>query len=204
VASERQIAANRRNAQNSTGPRSRAGKRRASCNAYCHGLATSLKPSGQLSVQIETLARAIASAAAPSLDAATGILEAARTAAQAELDLVRIRKIKATTISSFVAAINSQNSFEGAHLAAMSTLGRPLPELCLMPSTSELPAAERQSQIERMRRLTTDILILDRYERRAIGRRDRAVLQIAGRNLSIQLQVVSGETNPMGLRLEVP
>jgi hypothetical protein len=38
MASERQIAANRRNARKSTGPRSCAGMKRASRNAYRHGL----------------------------------------------------------------------------------------------------------------------------------------------------------------------
>jgi hypothetical protein len=38
VASKRQIAANRRNAQKSTGPRTLAGKRRSRCNAVTHGL----------------------------------------------------------------------------------------------------------------------------------------------------------------------
>jgi hypothetical protein len=39
MASERQIAANRRNAQRSTGPRSASGAKRSSQNAYRHGLA---------------------------------------------------------------------------------------------------------------------------------------------------------------------
>jgi hypothetical protein len=38
MASERQIAANRQNARKSTGPRSASGKKRASWNAYRHGL----------------------------------------------------------------------------------------------------------------------------------------------------------------------
>jgi hypothetical protein len=40
MASEKQIAANRRNAQRSTGPKTEAGKERASRNALCHGLAS--------------------------------------------------------------------------------------------------------------------------------------------------------------------
>jgi len=44
MASERQFAANRRNAQKSTGPRTRAGKTRASGNAYHHEIALSSRP----------------------------------------------------------------------------------------------------------------------------------------------------------------
>lgn len=38
MASEKQLAANRRNAQSSTGPRTRSGKARSSQNALKHGL----------------------------------------------------------------------------------------------------------------------------------------------------------------------
>jgi hypothetical protein len=42
MASEGQIAANRRNARKSTGPRSSGGRKRASRNAYRHGLTLSI------------------------------------------------------------------------------------------------------------------------------------------------------------------
>ena len=42
MASEKQIAANRANAKRSTGPKTIAGKRRSSQNAYMHGLSRSL------------------------------------------------------------------------------------------------------------------------------------------------------------------
>jgi hypothetical protein len=60
VASERQIAANRRNAGKSTGPRYRGGKKRACQNAYCHGLSLNIGASAAEAKQIETLARKIA------------------------------------------------------------------------------------------------------------------------------------------------
>ena len=46
MASERQITANRRNARNSTGPHSGAGKKRGSRNAYRHGLTLSKASDG--------------------------------------------------------------------------------------------------------------------------------------------------------------
>jgi hypothetical protein len=56
MASSRQIEANRRNARNSTGPRSTSGKKRASQNAFRHGL-TKRIASAEFDREVETLAR---------------------------------------------------------------------------------------------------------------------------------------------------
>ena len=60
MASERQIAANRRNARKSTGPRSGAGKKRASRNAYRHGLTSCVTSSAAVAKQLDKLIRKIA------------------------------------------------------------------------------------------------------------------------------------------------
>ena len=59
MASERQITANRRNARKSTGPRSGAGRKRASRNAYRHGL-TCITSTAAFAKQLDKLARKIA------------------------------------------------------------------------------------------------------------------------------------------------
>ena len=59
MASERQIAANRRNARKSTGPRSGAGKKRASRNAYRYGLTLNIT-SAAFAKQLDKLVREIA------------------------------------------------------------------------------------------------------------------------------------------------
>jgi hypothetical protein len=56
MASERQIAANRRNAQKSTGPKSVQGKKRSSKNAYRHGLSVAVS-SIERDVQLDKLSR---------------------------------------------------------------------------------------------------------------------------------------------------
>ena len=60
MASEGQIAANRRNARKSTGPRSGAGKKRASHNAHRHGLTSSIASTAAFAKQLDKLVREIA------------------------------------------------------------------------------------------------------------------------------------------------
>jgi hypothetical protein len=92
VASQRKIEANRRNARGSTGPRSRVGKRSTSQNAIRHGLTIRLSgPAFEQAVQ--SLARELSG---NSDDALT--IKLARTAAEAELELTRVRQTRAALI----------------------------------------------------------------------------------------------------------
>lgn len=91
LASERQIAANRRNACESGGPRSWAGKQRARRNAYRHGLSVGIGTSPAFAKQLDSLARKIA------LETASD-LERARAVAEAELDLARVGRAKVSLI----------------------------------------------------------------------------------------------------------
>ncbi len=62
MSSPAQTAANRGNAQMSTGPRSQAGKSRASRNAFRHGLAVDVHLDAAITPEVEKLARALAGA----------------------------------------------------------------------------------------------------------------------------------------------
>jgi len=93
MATERQIAANRRNANRSTGPRSRAGRKRAAGNATVHGLTANLLSSATLAEQVEKLAREIAGSFEDAI-----LLQYARDVARAEIDLARVRRIKVALI----------------------------------------------------------------------------------------------------------
>src|SRR6516162_6857482 len=92
MASERQIAANRRNARKSTGPRSGAGRKRASRNAYRYGLTLNIT-SAAFAKQLAKLVREIAGDSKNAI-----VLERARAIAQAELDLARVRRAKVSLI----------------------------------------------------------------------------------------------------------
>jgi hypothetical protein len=83
MASDKQIAANRANAQRSTGPRTAAGRAKSSRNAYRHGLSVPMQPDPQA---VEAMALAIAGETAGEAE-----LRAARALAEAQFELKRIR-----------------------------------------------------------------------------------------------------------------
>src|SRR5580704_2513515 len=97
MASERQIAANRRNARNSTGPRSQRGKKRVGRNACKHGLSAT-GSSEKFVRAVDKLARKILAGS----DSAVA-LDHARSAAEASLYLARVRHIKVALIEYVVA-----------------------------------------------------------------------------------------------------
>lgn len=61
MASEKQIAANRANAQKSTGPKTAAGRSKAGRNAFRHGLSLPVEIDGDVSAKIEALVEALVS-----------------------------------------------------------------------------------------------------------------------------------------------
>jgi hypothetical protein len=175
MASERQIAANRRNARKSTGPRSGAGRKRASRNAYRHGLTLNITSTAAFAKQLNKLARKIAG---DTKDAIT--LERARAVAHAELDLARVRRAKVALIERASAfgeldpprltvtqVIRLLNAFER---------GRPIPQP--IDALATMPSQEPDRSAEAVRRALPDLRKLERYERRSAARRDRAARQL--------------------------
>ena len=89
MTSDRKATSNRKNAQNSTGPRSELGRRHSRRNALRHGLAIAIGSDPSFSKDIEALATTLESGGGQTVG------EFARQVAEAELDLLRIRKLKA-------------------------------------------------------------------------------------------------------------
>src|SRR3954465_1363178 len=92
MASAKQIEANRANARSSSGPRSVYGKGRASRNSVRHGLTTRQSSAAYLAA-IDELARQFAGTCENPI-----VVEFSRTAAEAELELARVRDVKAALI----------------------------------------------------------------------------------------------------------
>ncbi len=130
--SERKIAANRSNAKKSTGPRSKAGRQASRRNALRHGLAIDIRTDPAYHDDIEQLAKMMSRAGGRQ-----SVSDSARDAAEAVLDLSRIRKIRASL-------------FETIYF-------------------SDTAAPDRLTE------LNDNLAKLERYERRAFSRRNRAM-----------------------------
>jgi hypothetical protein len=94
MATEKQIAANRANAQKSTGPKTAAGRPKSGRNAFRHGLSLPMEIDGDVSTKIEALVEALASNN-PDTDRQLAIAEIA----QAQLELLQIRKVRAQMLA---------------------------------------------------------------------------------------------------------
>jgi uncharacterized coiled-coil protein SlyX len=96
MASDLKLAANRRNARKSTGPKTNKGKRRSARNALSHGLAVPVRNISALRSDIETLGLSIALASGERT-----ITELSRQAAEAQLEILRIREVRAAILATY-------------------------------------------------------------------------------------------------------
>jgi hypothetical protein len=183
MASERQIAANRRNARKSTGPRSTAGKKRAGRNAYRHGLSVSMSSNAAFAKELDRLVREIAGDTKNAI-----VLERARAVAEAELDLARVRRAKVALIER-ASAFGELDPPRPSRVTASQLLrvlkaivrnpGEPIADGVTFPepigSLATTTSQEPYRSAEAVRRVLPELRKLNRYERRAAVRRDRAV-----------------------------
>jgi hypothetical protein len=101
MTSDRKIASNSSNAKKSTGPKSEAGRVRSRLNALRHGLAVSIGSQPSFSDDIEILAMVLVGEG--------GLpIEFARQAAEAQIDLLRVRKIRASRFNAIVGDADAQ------------------------------------------------------------------------------------------------
>jgi hypothetical protein len=181
MASERQIAANRKNARKSKGPRSEAGRKRSSQNARQHGL--SLPIAGFISERkIEALAREIAG------DTQNEIrLVYAREAAEAELELQRIRRLRVALYDRIhehgwldprkvFSSDKEERKWVKKTVARLLDGGpRNVPSPDLTDLQRSMPKDEPSRSAEAARRLLPELLTFLRYEERAASRKNRAL-----------------------------
>ena len=177
MATERQIAANRRNAHRSTGPKSRVGKKRASRNAYRYGLSIEYGLDEDAEA-LEQLARKIAD------DGHPFNLELARTLGRAQLDLDRIRALTVGIMNrvAILGTLEPAPLFRSVNAEIRWLKKQPLDRPLRWPEPVDpngpMPIDKQERAAEAVRRLAPELRKLYRYERRALARRDRALREI--------------------------
>ena len=161
MASDKQIAANRRNAMRSTGPRTRSGKARSRANSLRHGLLSKVLVDPALVNETDQLARRIAQEHGKPDDCFES-----RTIAEAELIILSARAVRAQlldTTSSELApdtkADDGRHSEEGSRGGEVASV------------------EERDLALAYLRSLPT-LSRIDKYERIAVLRRQRAVRKL--------------------------
>jgi hypothetical protein len=194
MTSERKRAANRRNAQRSTGPRTVAGKKNSRQNALRHGLSGRLGKDPEQDPRIEGLAQLIAGA-----QASTNELHYARIVAECTFQIARIRYLRAglmepttrerevfswsfprrvswqrrsrtdqITLKAIVERARQKVDARTSGSAHVSEFTVPLERFPPRPSGPE-------ASVEIFGRFIGKVLKLDSYERRQISRRKAAI-----------------------------
>ena len=182
MASERQIAANRRNAQKSTGPRTAVGKERVSGNAYRHGIRSGRLPSESYAQEIDDLANKIVGESRSPI-----ALEWARTAAEATLELARVRRVRTAMIEQVIHLGRLPAELPFGSVNEVRLLSRWLKHREMTPAdlnsdrAANLPLHEPDRTAEAVRCLLHEFRILARYEWRAWSRRKKAIRSICAR-----------------------
>jgi hypothetical protein len=171
MTSELQVAANRENAKKSTGPKTRRGKSRASGNAVRHGLAGA-SFDRSIPSDVARLARTICKD-----DADPFRYEQAVTIANSHILLARIRAARIAAIertSKLASAIEGRAPIP----ASPSNRGPSASEasdLAVRPMPIDGALEEMLDDVGRLTRSIAELLSLERYERRALSPRKRAI-----------------------------
>ncbi len=156
MTSPRKLIANRENARRSTGPRTLASKARAAQNSMRHGLSVSLVRAPEMFAEIDRLAVALAGSRRDPT-----ALEQARIAAEAELELQRVRAYR-----KFVLDEKTAQMAPPCRLAAAGENG----------GSSPSAKANQEQTARAVCDALPELAALDRYEKRALSRRRRAML----------------------------
>jgi hypothetical protein len=172
--SDRKTRANRANAQASTGPKSAPGRARAARNALRHGLSLPVCSNPVFSEEVEELARKIAGAGANAKRQ-----ELARRVAEAEVDLRRMRYTRHQLLS---------RELSDPYCDSTPTLPKKLANLSKIPrrNASALSTAVLLKDVTLilggtekfafiLSQEAKQLLAMDRYERRALLRRNIAI-----------------------------
>ena len=172
------VRANRRNARRSTGPRTSEGKSRVAKNAVQHGLAIPATTDPALADVSERLADIIAGH-----DVDPARLERARRVAEAEIDLLRVRRVRVALLNDPSARVKEPSVRQVIHTIKQVEsdafcADRKLDEtgkMVVRAVNGVNARGEPLTLAEGLGVLAAELSRLDRYERRALSRRKFAI-----------------------------
>ena len=173
--SARKLRANRANSRRSTGPKTSAGRATAARNSRRHGLAIPIPSDPALSAEVDAMAQMIAGNDSPEL------IEAARRIAEAEVDVIRVRRARRELLSQTLSAsrgrpIGPRRLRQRLELldraVRITTKGRMLPTE-LSDALIRMEAEEERSKM--LPFFGPEFAVIVRYERRALSRRKFAI-----------------------------
>jgi hypothetical protein len=183
MTSQHKIRANRINAKASTGPKTARGRLHAAKNAYRHGLSLSIFANPARSAEVEDLALEIAGAGATS-----DVVELARRVAEAQIDLVRVRKARRDFLSGELNDPKYRRPLKYLRdvmelVKFFDTFPRQRPDDVVLPPGVEQYAEHvihwKPEGAEKLKWILSEhshqLIAMDRYERRALSRRKFAI-----------------------------
>jgi hypothetical protein len=173
--SERKLRANRANSRRSTGPRTIAGRAAAARNSRRHGLAIPIPSAPALSAEVEAMAQMIAG------DEFLELIEAARRIAEAEVDVIRVRRARKELLSQTLSASRGRPIRPRGLRQRLELLDRAVRITAkgrMLPAEMSDALIRMEAEEERLKALPffgREFAIIDRYERRALSRRKFAI-----------------------------
>lgn len=166
----------RENARHSSGPKTEAGRLRASRNALTHGLSIPFGLLPNAKPAIEKLATALlASLETPQSDVSTWY--AACAFAEAQLDLERIRSLRHDALTQEIVSVKKAAKDEFKAVMAVAKMTGDFDAMFKEVDTllRGRVVTQKPSIFERYKSVAPLLQRLDRYERRALSRRKNAL-----------------------------
>jgi hypothetical protein len=176
MTSARKVWTNRTNCRSSTGPKSADGRATSAGNARRHGLRVPVLSDPVLSAEVEAMAKKIAGGAT-----APDLVELSRRIAEAEVDVLRVRRVRSDFISRELKAERWYRPPGGlrrlrAEVALLKRCCKPGKAVPDEVADKLLALVDAPPEIKQLPpELGSALVVIDRYERRALSRRKFAI-----------------------------